>query len=49
MFYKQRTSATPDKIKPLEKKERLQMWLENYVETYSLSNAAAQYLKEKVN
>ena len=25
------------------------MWSENYVETCSLSNAEAQYLKEKVN
>lgn len=31
-----------------EKKTR-HMWSKKYVETYSLSNAAAQYPKEKVN
>lgn len=35
--------------KTTEKKKTLQMWLEKYVETYFLSNAAAQYPEEKVN
>lgn len=30
-------------------KKTLQVWLEKYVETYFLSNAAAQYPEEKVN
>lgn len=47
-FSKQRTCATPDK-KNHWKKKTLQMWLEKYVETYFLSNAAAQYPEEKVN